>query len=170
MPLFRSTPPSAHPADLAILRRELLRLDPWAFWPVELEGRSAAPFAVLGVTGAFALTVCGLEGYLVAEGRKLLVDGTQVEGFREVKRAAKRVRDQLIGIGASSESVVPVLCLTRAAAGAPRDHAGVRVIRPEDLVPEITNRDRVLDPSTAQRLAGRLGRVLSGPVDRPPDP
>ncbi|HEX6230102.1 MAG TPA: hypothetical protein VF029_00135 [Actinomycetota bacterium] len=169
MPPLRPTPPTADAEDLERLRRELLRLDPWAFWAVELDPRFGAPFGVLGVTGAFAVAASGLDGYLVAEGRRLLVDGTRVGGFRDVKRAAKRLRGQLIGIGAASEDVVPMLCLTRAVAGAPRDHAGVRVVRPEDLVPEITGRDRIVDPSTAERLAGRLGRVLTGPVRRPPE-
>lgn len=169
MPFLRPNPFTIDAADLEPLRRELQRLDPWAFWAVELDPRFGAPFGVLGVTGAFVVAACGLEGYLVAEGRRLLVEGARVGGFREVKRAAKRVRAALIGIGASSEAVVPMLCLTRAVAGAPRDHAGVRVIRPQDLLPEITNRDRTLDPSTAERLAGRLGRVLPGPVRRPPD-
>lgn len=165
--MFRSQPPSVQPADAARLRRELLRLDPWSFWTVEIE--SDATFAVLGVTGAFAIAPCGLGGYLVAEGRKLLVDGVPVGGFRELRRVAKRLRGELIGIGASSRGVVPVLCLTRAVAGAPRDHGGVRVVRARDLAREITDRERVLDPSTAERLASRIGRVLSGRVDRPPD-
>jgi hypothetical protein len=50
----------------------------------------------------------------------------------------------------------------RATAGAPREHRGVRVVRPQDIVAEITTRERTLDPGTAQRLAGRLGRVLKG--------
>ena len=56
-----------------------------------------------------------------------------------------------------------MLVLARAIAGASRDHRGVRIVRPEDLVAEIVERDHVLDPSTAQRLAGSLGRVLRGP-------
>lgn len=155
MPLFRAAS-APDPDDVALLGRQLRKLDPWAFWPVELDPGVGASFAVLGVTGAFVAAPCGLEGYLVAEGRRLVVDGRRVGGFRDVKRAARFVHGKLLGIGASTSSVVPILVLTRARAGAPRDHAGVRVLRPEDLVPAITTREHVLDPSTAQRLANRL--------------
>lgn len=168
MPLLRSTPVSG-PEDVALLRRELLKLDAWAFWAVELEPASGASFAVLGVTGAFAVAACGLEGYLVVEGRRFLVDGRAIGGFRDVKRAAKSLRGRLIAIGSANTGVTPVIVLTRASAGAPRERGRVRVLRPEDVVPTITRRERVLDPSTAERLARQLGRVLSGPAQRPPD-
>jgi hypothetical protein len=67
-----------------------------------------------------------------------------------------------MSIGASSNDVGPFLVLLRAKAGAPREHRGVRVVRPEDIVPEMTRRPHTLDPGTAQRLAPRLGRVLGG--------
>jgi len=165
--MFRRTGPSAAPEDVALLARVLLRLDPWAFWSVELEPAAGASFAVLGVTGAFVAAPCGLPGYLVAEGGRLLVDGREIGGFRELKRAARVLRGKLLSAGASVTETVPVIVLTRAVAGAPRERAGVRVLRPEDVVPAITGRERVLDPSTAERLARRLGRVLTGPVQRP---
>jgi hypothetical protein len=165
---FRRPAPAPSPEDGARLGRELLKLDPWAFWTVELEPAAGAAFAVLGVTGAFVAAPCPLEGYLVAEGRKLLVDGVEVGGFRDVKRAAKVLRGKLLDIGAASADVTPLIVLTRAVAGAPREHAGVRVLRPEDVVPAITGRERILDPSTAERLARRLGRVLPGAAERPP--
>jgi hypothetical protein len=160
---FRRRAPLADPEDEARLARLLLRLDPWAFWSVALEPGAGASFAVLGVTGAFVVAPCGLEGYLVAEGRHLLVDGVRVGGFREVVRAGRALRGKLIGIGASTEQVTPLIVLTRAHAGGPREHAGVRVLRPDDVVPTITARDHVLDPSTAERLAGRLGPPLTRP-------
>jgi len=164
---FRRPAPAAEPQDVARLGRELLRLDPWSFWTVELEPGGDASFAVLGVTGSFVAVACGLEGYLVAEGRRLVVDGREVGGFREAKRAAKTLRGKLLDIGASTAEVTPLIVLTRAVAGGPREHDGVRVLRPEDVVPTITARERVLDPSTAERLAHRLGRVLPGPAQRP---
>ncbi len=132
-----------------------------------LEPGDGAAFAVLGVTGAFAVAACGLEGYLVAEGRRLLVDGREVGGFRDVKRAARTLRGKLLLAGAGTAEVTPLIVLTRAVAGAPKERAGVRVLRPEDVVPTITSRERVIDPSTADRLAHRLGRVLAGPAQRP---
>jgi hypothetical protein len=165
--VLRRPVPPVDPRDVARLGRELRRLDPWAFWIAEQDPGTGASFAVVGVTGAFAVAPCGLEGYLVSEGRKLLVDGREVLGFREVKRAAKALRGRLLTIAAPACDVVPVVVLTRAGAGRPRDHAGVRVLRPEDVVPEITKRERILDPGTAQRLARGVGRVLDGPVQRP---
>ncbi|MGZ8606848.1 MAG: hypothetical protein ACXWXQ_07370 [Actinomycetota bacterium] len=169
MRLFRSSPIVAGPEDVARLGRELVKLDPWAFWTVELDSGAGSSFAVLGITGAFVAAPCGLEGYLVAEGRRLLVDGREVGGYRDVRRVAKTLKGKLLSVGASSTDVTPVIVLTRAMAGAPRERAGVRVLRPEDVLPAITARERVLDPSTAERLARSLGRVLAGPVERPPD-
>jgi hypothetical protein len=164
---FRRSAASAPPEDVARLGRELLKLDPWAFWTVQLDADAGASFAVLGVTGAFVAAPCALEGYLVAEGRKLTVEGVAVGGLRDVKRAAKALRGKLLGIGAATEVVTPLIVLTRARAGAPRERSGVQILRPEDLVPTITGRDRILDPSTAERLAHRLGRLLPGPAHRP---
>jgi hypothetical protein len=45
----------------------------------------------------------------------------------------------------------------------------VQVLRPEDVIPAITGRDRILDPSTAERLARRLGTVLGGPGQPTPE-
>jgi hypothetical protein len=165
--VFRRARPAADPEDVARLGRVLLRLDPWAFWSVVLEPDSGAAFAVLGVTGAFVVAACGLDGYLVPEGRRLLIDGREVGGFREVKRAARTLRGKLLGAGAGTAEVMPLIVLTRAVAGAPKERSGVRVLRPEDVVPTITSRERVIDPSTADRLAHRLGRVLAEPAQRP---
>ena len=156
----RSQPPE--PRDVAVVARELLRLDPWAFWSVELDDDAAA-FATLGRTGAFVIGACPLEGYLVAEGRDLVVDGVRVEGFRTLRASARTLGGRLGAVGASGVTVTPMLVLARAVAGTSREHRGVRVVRPEDLVSEIVDRERVLDPSTAQRLADSLGRVLRGP-------
>ena len=156
----RPAPPDA--SDVAVLARELLRLDPWAFWCVELTD-DAASFAVLGRTGAFVVAACPLEGYLVAEGRELVVDRERIEGWRALQSSARSLAGRLGAVGAPGVGVTPVLVLTRAIAGAPRDHRGVRVLRREDVVGEILERANVLDPSTAQRLASSIGRVLRGP-------
>jgi hypothetical protein len=166
VPLRRSAA-GAPPEDIARLGRELLKLDPWAFWTVQLQPGSGASFAVLGVTGAFVAAPCPLDGYLVAEGRRLVVDGVEIGGFRELRRAAKSLHGSLLAAGAATSDVTPIMVLTRARAGAPREHAGVQVLRPEDVVPAITGRDRVLDPTTAERLARRLGPVLGGTAPPP---
>jgi hypothetical protein len=71
-------------------------------------------------------------------------------------------------IGSANADVTPVIVLTRASAGAPRERGRVRVLRLEDVVPVLTRREHVLDPSTAERLARQLGTVIAGPA-RPPD-
>ena len=142
MPLRRRTPSApVSDEDRARIARELVRLDPWSYWAVELEaGAGAATHAVLGTTGAFVVGPCPLEGYLVAEGRDLTIGDQRVGGFREMRAAAKSLRGSLMTIGSMSTDVEPILVLTRAIAGAPREHAGVRVVRPEDVVPTITGR------------------------------
>lgn len=164
---FRRPAPSAGPEDVAALGRELLKLDPWAFWPVELGPGVGASHAVVGVTGALVATPNGLEGYLVAEGRHLVVDDRRVGGFREARHAARWLRGKLLGIGASTSEVTPAIVLTKARAGAPREHRGVVVLRLEDVVPAITGRERVLDPTTAERLAARIGRPLTRRGEQP---
>jgi hypothetical protein len=151
------------PQAVASLARELVKLDPWSYWTVVLDADAGASFAVLGTTGAFAVRACDLAGYLVAEGRHLMVDGERIGGWRELRSAAKALRGRLLASGASRAEVASLMVLTRAAAGAPRDHAQVRVLRPEDVVGEITRHPRILDPGTAERLARSLGRVLEGP-------
>jgi hypothetical protein len=160
---FRDAAPSPDEVDVARVARELLRLDPWSFWSVELGEASGATFGVVGRTGAFAIGVCPLEGYLVAQGRHLVVDDRRIAGWRELHGAARVLRARLGEVGVPGVEVTPMLVLSRAAAGAPREHRGVRVVRPEDVVGEITKRPHVLDPSTAQRVAAKLGRVLRGP-------
>jgi len=153
----------------ASVGRELLKLDPWSFWVVRLADEPGASFAVLGTTGAFVVAASGLEGYLTVDGRRATVDGVRLSGSRTVKRAAKRLRGRLVAAGAKVTDVTPVVVLARAVAGGPRDHGGVRLLRLTDVVPDITGRPRVLDPSTAERLAGRLGPVVRGPNDSPPN-
>ena len=155
--------PAPNREDLTRVARELLRLDPWSFWSVELDAAADASFAIVGRTGAFVVGVCPLAGYLVADGRHLVVDGHRVGGWAALQRAAKRLRGRLAEFGAPQVEVIPMLVLARAAAGAPRDHRGVRVARLDDVVGEVTRRAHVLDPSTAQRVASGLGRVLKGP-------
>ncbi|HSJ51570.1 MAG TPA: hypothetical protein VLA90_09825 [Actinomycetota bacterium] len=97
-----------------------------------------------------------------------MVDGRALGGFREARRAARWLRGKLLGIGASSADVTPAIVLTKAQAGAPKEHRGVFVLRLEDVVPTITGREHVLDPTTAERLAARIGRPI-GRRPRPPD-
>ncbi len=167
MPLLRRTArPTPSEEDHRLIRVELARLDPWSFWPVALEDPDVE-YAVLGATGAFAIAIVALEGYVEPHGRGVRVGGLEVGGFREVSRGARRLYGRLLDASAFAR-VEPILCLTRARAGSSRTVRGIRLVRREDLVAEIANRERTLDPGTAKRAAERLGRVLpgrSGPVE-----
>ena len=165
MPLFRRAGrPTPAEEDHLLLRGALGKLDPWTFWSVPLNDPEA-DYAVIGATGAFVVAIVGLEGFAEPTGSGLLVGEAEVTGFRDVARAARRLRGRLIQASAFTH-VEPVLCLTRAVAGSSRTIRGVRVVRLEDLPSEIGGRERALDPSTAKRAAEAIGSVLpnaSGP-------
>ena len=145
------------------LRSALARLDPWSFWAVRLDRPPGADYAVVGSTGAFVISICGLDGYVESVGAGLRVGEVSISGFREVKRAAKVVRGRLSHVSVSTE-VRPLICLTRAIAGTSRDVRGVRVVRLDDLPSEIASRERTLDPGTAKKAAAVLGPlVVSAP-------
>jgi hypothetical protein len=156
------------PEDHRRARAELARLDPWSFWAVALEDEGA-DYAVIGRTGAFAIALVGLEGYAEPSPRGLRIGGVELGGFREVSRAARRLHGRLLRASAFAH-VEPVLCLTRAVAGASRTVRGVRVVRVADLAAEIAGREHAMDPSTARRAAESLGRVLGGGAGAPEEP
>lgn len=163
--LLQRARPDAAAGDAARLARELSRLDPWSFWVVPTAPEEIGEFTVVGTTGAFLVAACGLEGYLSGDGGRLDVAGRPVRGLVEVRRAARRFRGRLASSAVFTD-VVPILCLTQAAAGAPRIVRGVLVVSVVDLVREITDRERVLLPSRAMRAAESLGL----PVERHPRP
>jgi hypothetical protein len=169
MPLFWGPGrPAPTEEDHRRLREALAKLDPWTFWSVPIED-TGAEYAVLGVTGAFTVAIVGLEGYAEPSAKGLRVGGVEVTGFREAARAARRLHGRLLEASAFTH-VEPVLCLTRATAGSSRTIRGVRVMRLEDLPFEIGGaRERSLDPSTAKRAAGSIGRVLQGPSGPRPE-
>ncbi|HZD80149.1 MAG TPA: hypothetical protein VE646_08935 [Actinomycetota bacterium] len=143
------------------MRRELVgRLDPWSYWVVDLGHELPADLAVVGTTGAFGILVDGREGYLEADGGKLSVDRRPISGFRDAKTAAKRLRSRL-GQAAVYTEVVPMICLSRAVAGASRTIRGVRVVRLQDLAGEIAGREKSLSANRARRGAEALGSVVA---------
>jgi hypothetical protein len=165
VPLFRRSPrPAPTEEDHRLLRSALGKLDPWSFWSVRLDDDDV-DYAVLGTTGAFAVAIVGLDGFAEPSGDGLRIGPTELTGFREVLRGARRLHGRLLEASAFHD-VEPVLCLTRATAGSSRTIRGTRVVRLEDLPDEIAGRPRSFDPSTARRAAEALGRVLrsaSGP-------
>lgn len=167
---LRRRPPRARPSpeDHRLARAELARLDPWSFWAVALEDEGV-DYAVLGRTGAFAITLVGLEGYAEPSRQGLRIGDVELGGFREVSRAARRLHGWLLEASAFAR-VEPVLCLTRAVAGGPRTVRGVRVVRLADLAAEIVGRPHAMDPSTARRAAEALGPVLRGGAGAPEEP
>jgi len=168
MDRFRgSRRPVATEEDHRRLRSTLAKLDPWTFWSVRLDDPSA-DYAVLGVTGAFVVAIVGLEGYVEPSAKGLRIGDVELTGFWAVSRAAKRLHGRLLEASTFTH-VEPVLCLTRAAAGSSRTIRGVRVMRLEDLPSEIGGRERSLDPGTAKRAAGFLGRILRAPSGPRPE-
>jgi hypothetical protein len=141
------------------VRSALARLDPWMFWSVRLDGVVGADYAVVGTTGAFAITICALEGYAEPVGDGLRIGEVKLGGFREVKQAAKSLRGRLLKASVFT-AVEPIICLTRAVAGTSRTIRGVRVVRLEDLPAAIGGHERVLDQGTAKFGAEALGTVL----------
>lgn len=163
MPPLRAVRRRPEPTDEdhRLLRAALGRLDPWTFWTVRLDDPDA-DYAVLGATGAFAIAIVGLEGYVEPSGRGLRIGETDVPGFRGVARAARRLHGRLLEESTFTH-VEPMLCLTKATAGSSRTIRGVRVIRLEDVPAEIGARERTLDPGSAKRAAEALGPVLPSP-------
>jgi hypothetical protein len=143
------------------VRHQLLaRLDPWSYWVAATPEGEFADFAVVGTSGAFAVAVCGLQGAFHADGDRLTVGGRPVVGLREIRGSARRMRGKLSNAAVFAD-VTPIVCLSRAAAGAALTVRGVRVVGLVDLVQEITGRERTLLPNRAQRGAQALGTVLS---------
>jgi hypothetical protein len=159
--LFRRSKPAQQwdEEDHRRVRGALAKLDPWSFWSVELDPGIEAEYAVVGTTGAFAVALCGLAGYVEPADDGLRVGEVRMDGFREVKRAAKALHGKLSNAHAST-GVEPVICLTRAVAGTSRSVRGVRVVRLDDLPAEIAQRKRALDVGTARKGAQALGHVI----------
>jgi hypothetical protein len=152
--------PEWGPEEPERVRRELLsRLDPWSYWVAALSDDEAGDFAVVGTTGGFDIAVCGLAGSFNVEGDRATVGETPIRGLKELHSEARRLKAKL-GNAEVYSGVAPVVCLSRATAGAPISVRGVRVVALVDLIPEITRRERMLVPNRAQKGAEALGTVL----------
>jgi len=156
MPQLQRALPEGGAEDAARLGRELSRLDPWSYWVVPLPRERVGDFLVVGTTGAFLVAVCGSEGRVSGNGSRVKVGRRPVRGLSRVRRAARRLRGRLAQVAVYTE-VEPVVCLTRAVAGAPRRVRDVLVVGLPDLVREITGRPKALVPSRARRAAESLG-------------
>ncbi len=143
-------------SDAARVARELQRLDPWTYWVVPAPAEESGDLIVVGVTGAFLVMAVVTEGYADTTGRALKIEGKKVGGLSALRRSARRLRGRLATLAVFAE-VEPVVCLTRAPAGAPRTMGGVRVVPISALARDITERQKILGPSRARRAAESLG-------------
>jgi hypothetical protein len=158
--MLRGPRPDREPEEVERVRRELIgRLDPWSYWVAKPAPDVSGDLAVVGTTGGFLILVCGYEGYLDAQDDRLTIDGKRVRGFREAKVGAKRMKSKLAGRAVYTE-VVPMICLSRAVAGASRTVKGVRVVRLEDLAADVAGREKTLSANRAQRGADAVGTVV----------
>jgi hypothetical protein len=153
--LLRASEPARAEA-MARITKETGRLDAWSFWSVP----AVDHVVVAGTTGVFLIVPDIHEGFLEGEGRRVRIGGERVR-LRPVRVAAARLRDRL-GSGAVGVDLVPILCLTRAKAGAPRTVQGVRIVPIDMLASDIARREKVLQPVRAQRVVRTLGMSVAG--------
>lgn len=113
---------------------------------------------VVGTTGAFLIAACDLGGYLEAGGGGVTIGGRRLRGFASVRRGARKLRGRLSAANVFAE-VTPIVCLTRAVAGAPRTVRGVRVVAIAHLASDVTNGPRVLLPNHCEQAARSIGSL-----------
>jgi hypothetical protein len=142
-----------------LVRSALAKLDPWSYRVAVMDPSIGAEYAAVGSTGAFVIAIYGVEGYVEPKGAGVTIDGLPLQGVRRVAKAAKAAKGLLLDKHVFAD-VVPILCLTKAAAGVSRSVSGVRVVRLVDLVNEISGRPRALEPDSAKKGAAVLGTVL----------
>lgn len=141
---------------VARLVKETGRLDAWSFWSVP----AADHVVVAGTTGVFLVVPDIHEGYLEATGRRVRIGPERIR-LGPFRTATARLRDRL-GSGAVGVDIQPVLCLTRAAAGAPRTVQGVRIVTLDGLAADIARREKVMQPVRAQGVVRMLGMTVAG--------
>lgn len=159
------------PLDIAERLREartriavqLKRLDPFTFWILPRDG--AGDFVVVGSTGVFLIAAVTTIGTADVDRGRLRVDGEPLEGHRRLRAEAKRLRSAL-SQAAVPVHVEPVICLTHATVGAPREDRKIRVVQVRDLAKEIADRPHTLPRFRAQRVARALGMRLDGDENR----
>jgi hypothetical protein len=156
MPQLRRASEPDRAAAIARITKATARLDAWSFWSVP----SPEQVVVAGTTGVFLIVPDIHDGFLETKGRRVRIGGARVR-LRPVRAATARLRDRL-GSGAVGVNIEPVLCLTRAGAGAPRTVQGVRIVTVDMLAADIVKREKVLQPVRAQRVVRLLGMSVAG--------
>jgi hypothetical protein len=156
MPRLLRASESDRAEALARLTKETARLDAWSFWSVPATDH----VVVAGTTGVFLVVPDVHNGYLEVDGRRVRIGGERIR-LRPFRVATEQLRDRL-GSGAVGVDLEPVLCLTRATAGAPRTVRGVRIVTIDQLAADIARREKVMQPVRAQRVVRTLGMSLAG--------
>ena len=150
---------------MARLSNELARLDPYTFWTVPAGARSAGDLIVVGQTGVFLVAAWPAGGaFSVSLGRPV-IDGRSIPGLAALRSDAKRLTQRLSASSVPGK-VEPVVCLTRAAIGMPRDVKGIRFVPITDLLRDLTARPRALELTRTQRAVRLLGVEIPGDRNR----
>jgi len=150
---------------MARLANELSRLDPYTFWTVPADARSAGDLIVMGQTGVFLVAAWAAPGaFSISLGRPV-VDGRPIPGLGALRSDAKQLSARLSAASVAARAE-PVVCLTRAAIGMPREVRGVRFVQIGDLVRDLTGRPRTLELTRVQRAARLLGVEIPGDRNR----
>ena len=150
---------------LARVSKELRRLDPYTFWVVPAGAGSVGDTIVVGTTGVFLIATWPAPGAFSIERGRPTVDTQVIPGVRALRSNAKGLANKLSGAAVSAE-VLPVICLTHAAIGMPRDAKGVRFVGLDELVSDLTSRPRTLELLRVHRAARTLGVQIAGDAKR----
>lgn len=162
MPQSQSTSEPDRGEAIARIVKATGRLDAWSFWSVP----SADDVVVAGTTGVFLVVPDIHEGYMEVSGRRVRIGGERIR-LRSLRTATSRLRDRL-GPVVAGVDLEPVLCLTRATAGAPRTVRGVRIVTLAGLAADLARREKVMQPARAQRVVRTLGMTVAGDQRRHP--
>ena len=167
MPFTRGSSPddAGSTEGRAKVAAALRSLDPFSFWVLPSSEPRPGDLIVTGTTGVFLVVPCALTGALTFGPTGGIVGGRAVPDLRGVRRAAKALRSRL-GAAAVYAGVEPVVCLTRALAGAPRTVRGVRYLHVDDLARDVGSRPIALPRGRAQRAARTLGMHIAGDEGR----
>lgn len=137
---------------------ELDRLDAWSFWVAPGDGLGVDQ-VVVGTTGAFAIVVSDVEGYVNVGFGRIRIGGRAVGSVRGLRSRARALGNRLRSMSVPGNAEA-ILCCTQAALGMPRQVKGVWIARPADLPRLIAHRPAVMPRQTAKRVAQNMGAKM----------
>jgi hypothetical protein len=153
--LLRRAPDAPPADDVAAVRRQLERLDPWSFWVAEVSVEDPGDLAIAGVTGGFLIGLCIDDGYLEVDGLRARVGGRALPLGR-LRRGGRRLQNRFNAAEVYAD-VEAIMCLTRAVAGGPRPIRGVTIVPLKHLASYVADRKRILIPDRAKKAAEAIG-------------